>query len=59
MEYDEAQLTEAGVDLNQKLEIKLNGATTEALFRALCEPLKLDYTIQADKVILAPKKATR
>lgn len=53
--HDRAQLADAGISLDQKIDIDVKDATVEELFRDLLEPLGVDVTIDGEMVRLKPK----
>lgn len=53
--YDNRQLTEAGIDLNQKIDITVNEAGAQTFLDALFSPLKMKYQIEGTKIILTVK----
>ncbi len=55
VEYDAAALAAAGIDLNQKISFDVQQATIDELFKAICEPLGVDYAVQAATVVLRAK----
>lgn len=54
--YDAKALEEAKVDLDHRVDLKLNQASIHLLLFALCEPLGLDYAIDGLTVTLTVKK---
>ena len=55
VEYDSQALEQAGVDLRRKLTLKLEKATADEFFTAVCEPLGLTYELDGTTVRLTPK----
>jgi hypothetical protein len=54
MRYDPAALAAAGVDLDQLISLEFENATADELFRAVCDPVGLTYTIEGATVTLHP-----
>lgn len=54
-DYDESQLTDAGIDLNQLIDLTVKEAKAREFFNALFESLGLSYQIKGTKVILTPQ----
>ncbi len=57
VEYDSEVLSAAGIDLSQKVSLSLDKATADEFFRALCEPLGLQFEIDGKTVRLSPATA--
>lgn len=55
IEYAPAQFAEAGISLDQKIDIDKRDISAEKLFRELFEPLGIEVTIDDDTVRLKPK----
>tara|TARA_R110002095_G_scaffold114178_2_gene99744 strand:- start:11093 stop:12403 length:1311 start_codon:yes stop_codon:yes gene_type:complete len=55
-EYDDDQLADAGIDLNQQIEISVNDANAREFFDSLFRSFKLNYQIEGTRVTLIPKK---
>ncbi|HEX6984308.1 MAG TPA: hypothetical protein VF170_02975, partial [Planctomycetaceae bacterium] len=56
VDYDPDALEEAGIDLEQKVSLDLSQASADEFFRALCEPLGLDFAIDDRTATLTPRK---
>ncbi|QDU38336.1 hypothetical protein Mal4_26630 [Maioricimonas rarisocia] len=56
VEYDADALEEAGVDLEQKISLKLEQATAFEFFRGFCEPLGLEFELKGTTVRLFPAR---
>ncbi len=54
VEYNAAALRAAGIDLDEKVSLKLEKASAAELFQALCEPLGIQYRINGKTVSLSP-----
>lgn len=54
-DYNASQLTDAGIDLNKRIDISVQEAKSLEFFDALFNTLDLDFQIQGTKVILTPK----
>jgi hypothetical protein len=57
IEFDEDALSEANVDLDRRIDLKLQKATIDQLLRAICSPVDLRYEIDGLKVTLSPRRA--
>jgi hypothetical protein len=55
-DYDSDQLTEAGVDLEQKVQIDVKKASAKEFFKLLFDPVGLEFQIDHLTVKLKPKK---
>lgn len=51
--YDNRQLMEAGIDLNQKIDISVKEAGAQTFFDALFSTLNLKYQIEGTEIILS------
>lgn len=54
--YDEQAFQSAGIDLNKRIDLKLNKASADLFLKTLCEPLGVDYMIDGTTVTLSLKK---
>jgi len=54
-DYDNSQLVDAGIDLNQQIDISVKDANAREFFDTLFASLKLNYQIQRTRVTLSPK----
>ena len=52
IEYDTEALTQAGINLDQRISIELQQATIQQLMHAICEPLRMTYKIVGNHVVL-------
>lgn len=55
IEYDPKQFADAGISLDQKIDIDEKDVPAEKLFRKLFEPLGIEVTIEGETVRLKPK----
>lgn len=55
IEYDPKPFADAGISLDQKIDIDVKDVSAETLFRKLCEPLGIEVTIDDETVRLQPK----
>lgn len=55
IEWDEAELKAAGVDLDKLVELKVENATTIKTFRLLCDQIGADFTVEKYRVRLFSK----
>lgn len=55
IEYDPTQFADAGISLDQKIDIDEKDVPAEKLFRKLFEPLGIEVTIDGETVRLKPK----
>lgn len=55
-DYQQQELTQAGVDLTQRIDISVNNANADEFLSALFGPLHLSYEISGLKVSLKPEK---
>ncbi len=54
LEWDEAALIAAGVDLKLKLQIDLQGASAQEMLSAICDPAGLKSEMTKDKAVISP-----
>jgi hypothetical protein len=54
-EYDKAQIAAAGIDLNHKVDVKMQNADTAELCHALFDGAKLEFKIDGTKIKVFPK----
>jgi hypothetical protein len=55
VQYDAEQLKALGIDLSPRISFDLKEATVDKLFRAICEPAGLRFTVEGDTVTLSPR----
>lgn len=55
LEYDADELDAAGVNLDQRIDMDVTKVTADEFFQAICEPLRLKFTIDGAAVTLEPK----
>jgi len=54
--YDEPMLNAAGIDLTRKITLKVDMATPEEFFQAICTPFDMAFSIDGDVVTLSSKE---
>ena len=54
IEWDEAALVAAGVDLKRKLQIELKDASAEKMLSAICEPAGLKFVLTEQGAVISP-----
>ncbi len=59
IEYDAAAFEAAKIDLETRVDLKLNKATADVFLSALCEPLGVEYAIDGVTVTLTVKPAPK
>lgn len=52
IEFNEGKLDAAGIDLAQRVSLDLDQVSTAELFKAICEPLGLEFKLEANRVEL-------
>ncbi len=52
---DEQKLKDAGIDIDKRIDLEVDQADADKFFRAICEPLKIQFKIDGQTVTLSPK----
>ena len=52
VKYDSEKLTDAGIDLKQRISLKLEGGTVEDLFGGICDAMQLTFEIDGGTIRL-------
>ncbi len=53
-EYDAQEMTNAGIDFNQRIDINATNVDAKTFLRKLCDPLGVDFEYKGVKVTLSP-----
>ena len=55
-EYDAQEMTNAGIDFNQRIDMNATNVDAKTFLRKLCEPLGVDFEYQGVIVTLSPQE---